>query len=110
MNAWIGPRPDGQEVCHGNGDRMDCRLSNLRYDTHLANEADKKRMGRGCEGENHPMAKLNAQLVADFRRRIASGEATRKQLAIESGFAYKTICGAVAGRRWKCVSEEMIGP
>ncbi|MDJ0323168.1 HNH endonuclease [Cryobacterium sp. PH31-AA6] len=38
--AFIGLRPDGQEVCHGPGGSDDNRASNLRYDTHYANMRD----------------------------------------------------------------------
>lgn len=38
--AFIGPRPDGLEICHGNGDIRDARAENLRYDTHHANMRD----------------------------------------------------------------------
>lgn len=41
--AWIGPRPLGYDVCHGPGGTRDNSLSNLRYDTRAANEADKRR-------------------------------------------------------------------
>lgn len=43
--AFLGPRPDGMEVCHGDGDPGNCQLSNLRYDTHAANEQDKRLHG-----------------------------------------------------------------
>lgn len=38
--AFIGPRPDGLEVCHNNGDKSDNRAVNLRYDTRNANGRD----------------------------------------------------------------------
>lgn len=38
--AFIGPRPDGLDICHGNGDVLDARASNLRYDTRHANMRD----------------------------------------------------------------------
>ena len=43
LEAFTGPRPDGMEGCHGNGDHQDNWLSNLRWDTHLENERDKKK-------------------------------------------------------------------
>lgn len=43
--AFIGPRPDGMEVCHNNGDHHDNRVANLRYDTHSANQLDSVRLG-----------------------------------------------------------------
>lgn len=38
--AFLGPRPDGHEVCHNNGDPTDNRAPNLRYDTRQANYMD----------------------------------------------------------------------
>jgi hypothetical protein len=38
--AFIGPRPDGLDVCHGNGDLLDNRPDNLRYDTVNGNMRD----------------------------------------------------------------------
>lgn len=35
--AFIGPRPAGLDVCHANGNKLDNRLENLRYDTRQAN-------------------------------------------------------------------------
>lgn len=38
--AFIGPRPDGTEICHNNGDPADNRVENLRYDSHRSNCED----------------------------------------------------------------------
>ena len=38
--AFEGPCPAQQEVCHGNGDRTDNRLCNLRYGTRTENILD----------------------------------------------------------------------
>lgn len=43
LEAFIGPCPSGEEACHGNGTNSDNRLTNLRWDTHEANERDKER-------------------------------------------------------------------
>jgi hypothetical protein len=40
--AFLGPRPPGLEVCHNDGNKMNAAASNLRYDTHQANEHDKR--------------------------------------------------------------------
>ncbi len=47
-SAWIGPCPDGQEVCHGTNGKLDNSVSNLRYDTRSKNELDKRRDGTHC--------------------------------------------------------------
>lgn len=39
--AFIGPRPDGYDVRHLNGDRTDNRLANLGYSTHSENLRDR---------------------------------------------------------------------
>lgn len=38
--AFIGPRPQGMDVCHADGDRLNPVVTNLRYDTRAANLAD----------------------------------------------------------------------
>ncbi len=38
--AFIGPRPEGMVICHNNGDPLDNRVENLRYDTQAANIED----------------------------------------------------------------------
>lgn len=52
--AFLGPQPEGQEVCHGNGNRLDARLANLRWDTHSANMYDRRR-----DGTDHNVAKTH---------------------------------------------------
>jgi hypothetical protein len=41
LNAFVGPRPDGLEACHENGNQADNQLSNLRWDTRQANIQDR---------------------------------------------------------------------
>lgn len=44
--AWIGPQPDGMEVCHNDGNPANNEVSNLRWDTHSENMKDVRRHGR----------------------------------------------------------------
>lgn len=37
LEAFVGPCPAGMECCHGDSDRSNNALSNLRWDTHQAN-------------------------------------------------------------------------
>lgn len=46
LEAFVGPRPDGMEACHGFGGPQDNRLTNLRWDTLSENNYDMVRMGR----------------------------------------------------------------
>ena len=43
--AWLGPCPDGQEVCHGPNGKTDNSVSNLSYGTRRNNLLDRRRDG-----------------------------------------------------------------
>lgn len=44
-NTFMGPTPDGLDICHNDGDAMNPALSNLRFDTRRENNLDKIRHG-----------------------------------------------------------------
>jgi hypothetical protein len=66
--AFLGPRPPGLEVCHGDGDACNNRLSNLRYDTKSSNQLDSVRHGTHAKSRrthcprNHPLIAPNLAL------------------------------------------------
>lgn len=41
LEAFVGPRADGMDACHNDGDPANNRLSNLRWDTHSENMLDR---------------------------------------------------------------------
>lgn len=45
LTAFVGPRPDGAEGCHRNGDGTDNRVSNLRWGSRSSNVLDQVRHG-----------------------------------------------------------------
>jgi hypothetical protein len=49
--AFLGPRPNGMQCCHNNGDPGDNRLENLRWDTPSSNMQDTKLHGT-CHESN----------------------------------------------------------
>lgn len=46
LESHVGPRPDGMLGCHWDDDITNNRLSNLRYDDHIGNAADRVRNTR----------------------------------------------------------------
>ena len=70
MLTFVGECPDGLEVCHNNGKKNDCRLSNLRYDTHAANFLDAVEHGQ-VGGRPRRTASEHGQVGApsDWRRK-----------------------------------------
>lgn len=75
--SFLGPRPDGFEVCHCNGDRSDNRATNLRYDTHSANQLDQVAHGIHAEARRthcnhgHELTSDNVYNESGRRRCIA---------------------------------------
>lgn len=76
--AFVGPAPAGCEACHNDGDATNNQPSNLRWDTHAANNADRKRHGRYALGEHHHAAKLTTDQVLAIR----GGTLTAEQAGI----------------------------
>jgi len=69
--TFLGPCPEGMEVCHGDGNRQNSRLDNLRWDTHQANMMDSIRHGTNhCLtnfGERHGQHKLTDEQIREIR-------------------------------------------
>ncbi len=80
LEAFIGPRPNGMESCHWDGNPKNNKLDNLRWDTPTGNRADQIRhgtlYGMGLFGEKHPTSKLTTEIVLqimDLRSREGIG-------------------------------------
>jgi hypothetical protein len=100
LEVFVGPCPPGLECCHDDGNAANDRLTNLRWDTHRNNVADKRGHGTHQAGERHGMHKLTADQVREIRRRRAAGEAVAA-LAREFGVWPGTVSAVVLRRLWK---------
>lgn len=103
LSAFVGPRPAGQEACHGDGNRGNNSATNLRWDTRKANHADKKIHGTEAVGERHPGAKLTDSMVVALRRRRAEG-ASFTTLSNEFGITRMTAHRAATGTSWSHIA------
>lgn len=106
--AFVGPRPDGCEVNHKNGQTHDNRAENLEWVTKQQNEkhaADV--LGKGV-GARNPSAKLSDDQVAAIREAYASGSVSQYLLARISGVSQTQIGRIVRIERWD--RETMIRP
>jgi hypothetical protein len=92
---FIGPRPPGMESCHFDGDPSNCALTNLRWDTPLANAADKRRHGKVYSGEHHANSKLTDAQVRELR--VAPG--SQRAIARQFGITQQTVSDIRIGRR-----------
>lgn len=75
MLAFVGPRPQGMQVCHNDGNPANPRLSNLRYDTPTANSLDRRQHGTDNRGVKHGKAKLTEAMVREIRELCAAPDA-----------------------------------
>lgn len=77
LEAFIGKCPPGMETCHYNGNHIDNRLSNLRWDSRMNNVNDAKRQGKIVRGEHNGGSKLKEADVFEIRDLLLSGTAHR---------------------------------
>jgi hypothetical protein len=99
--AFIGPRPEGMEVRHGDSGQLDNSLANLCYGTPAENASDRLRDGTHNEGERHPMAKLTVAQVRHIRQQLENGPlGTAARLARELGVSKTAIGSIKRGKTW----------
>lgn len=79
--AFFGVRPKGLETCHNNGNSLDNRLFNLRYDTHVNNIKDKEKHGTKQEGQKHYRSKLTNEEAAFIVKLLSDGQLTHAEIA-----------------------------
>lgn len=97
LEAFVGPRPDGQEACHNDGNRRNCALSNLRWDTRSANHSDKVAHGTAQRGEKANNVKLNDETVLAMR----SAGLSAKQAAKLFGTSKTNAARILRGQTWR---------
>jgi hypothetical protein len=92
--AFVGKRPDGQEVRHLNGDARDNRLANLAYGTHVENMADILRHGNRIGFAPKLSPDQQAEVVT-----LRRGGMTYQRIADRFGVSEKTVRNIILGRR-----------
>jgi hypothetical protein len=78
LETFVGPRPQGAEACHNDGDCTNDARDNLRWDTSVNNKADMAVHGTRLRGERHPRSKLTNRDIDVVLRCREAGEPFRK--------------------------------
>lgn len=104
LEAFVGPKPPDMECCHGDGDPLNNRLDNLRWDTHQSNEDDKKRHGTRPKGSGHAHAKLTEDQVREIRDIYARGGITKIGIARAFGLHHSTVLNILSRKGWRHVA------
>lgn len=103
LEAFKGPRPDGMEGCHNDGNPANNRADNLRWDTATANAADRARHGTCLTGERNGFAKLTEDKIRDAFRLRAEGLTTRA-IAARLGIRQSHVSRILLGQTWAHVT------
>jgi hypothetical protein len=98
--AFVSPCPIGHEGCHWDGDRLNNRLSNLRWGTPKENAADSNRHGHHRRGSEMLSAQFTDAQVIEMRQLWAQG-AQLPALGAMFHACKGTIFNVVSGHTWK---------
>ena len=102
MAAFVGERPDGFQIAHGDGDPRNNALSNLRYATADENSSDMVSHGTRIKGAAVHFSVLNEDDVRDIK--ALEGEIPRYDIAEIFDVCYATISHIANGRTWSHVA------
>ena len=105
LSTFIGPCPSGFEGCHNNGNPLDNRLDNLRWDTHQNNMGDIKKHGTYSPppihiGEAHPNSKLKIEDVKYIKGIKEWPHGLQRKIARNLGVAENTVSRVRLGKVW----------
>jgi len=103
--AFIGTRPEGLEVNHIDGNKLNNCVENLEYVTGLYNQQHATIMGLKARGESHGKAKLTEKQVHEIRRRLKTE--SRLEIAKSFGVARDTIRSIENKRNWGWLKEAL---
>lgn len=97
LEAFVGPRPEAMDACHNDGNRLNNRLDNLRWDTRSSNATDSVFHGTSY------LTKLTEDDVRAIRQRMRNGE-TPTEVARRYGLVRSTVAAIRDRITWKRVS------
>lgn len=100
LTSFVGPAPDGHVCCHGDGNKENNRVDNLRWGTVKENCADTVRHGNSMRGEKNHTARLNTEKVIAIKTLYNKTKATHKDLASLFDVHTSTVKDITSGRTW----------
>ena len=101
--AFIGPRPDGAEVNHIDGDKTNASASNLEYVSHGGNMRHARATGLSPAGSRCNRGHLVEADIVAMREARKSGE-TVTSIARRFGVSVPCASENINGRKWRHVS------
>lgn len=103
--AFYGLRPEGAECSHLDGNKLNNRPDNLRWETRAQNQERRTQHGTHNRGERSGKAKLTNEAVRKIRSIYTRGArgnvALSEKLAKEFGVSPGTVRNVALGFGWK---------
>ena len=103
--AFIGPRPEGYDINHLDGNPLNNAVTNLEYATRSDNNIHSyhvlHRTHGGAKGVRNSGAKLTETQVRKIHRLFATGRYTQSELGRMFNVTHVTVHRIVHGKGWK---------
>jgi hypothetical protein len=99
LETFNGPKPDGMEVMHVDGNQLNNNIDNLKWATHRQNMSDPD---SGICGTRQWMHILNEDKVREIRRLHSAGVPVKKIQAMY-GMSFGGITSVIYRQKWRWV-------
>jgi hypothetical protein len=103
LSTFVGSRPEGMEGCHEDGNKSNCAVENLRWDTPKGNWEDRRKHGTATIGAQHPMATTSEAIVIEIKKGLAKGE-RGIDLAARHGVSTTVVSQIRTGKTWSHIN------
>lgn len=102
LEAFKEPRPEGMLALHGDSNKLNNHVGNLRWGTYSDNAKDQiiNNTFNFDKGEKHQLSKLTTTQVIEIKRLLSSTSLTQRQVAIQFGVRPQQISKIKNGTRW----------
>lgn len=104
--SFKGKCPKGMECCHNDGNPLNNRISNLRYDTRKGNLDDKYKHGTAGMGEGGSGTKLSVEEVLKIRKLYKTGKYTYSKLAKKFNIDTTTVGYIIRNETWRNIDKD----
>jgi hypothetical protein len=91
--------PQGFDVCHYDGNKLNNCIENLRIDTRKGNMQDQIRMNKTPRGEKSGSNKYTTEQIKSIKQRLSAGESV-SSIHHETGIPKSTLYGIKDKRIW----------
>lgn len=102
LEAFVGKCPPGMECCHGDSNRANNKLSNLRWDTKKSNAEDREKAGNTAKGSTHGQSVIDEAIAKKVKIMLADGKKP-SYIAEELGIKRHIVANIKQNHSWRHV-------